>query len=165
LNLRMRPSMVFAKIEEEEAAIEAEEGTEPVRFKFTWRAKEGIQKAIEQLRQEFNRVEGLSQVKVFLVGPPGCGKTHFASMYRLIDSDWPRSTTYRISTSAVSLMRSVPLRTNSARRFATSWLRRRKARCRPSKPNTMSSNNASRRSPKSLETPWHHLTLTPLTSV
>lgn len=47
----MRPSMVFAKLEEEEAAIEAEEGTEPVRFKFPWRAKEGIQKAIEQLRQ------------------------------------------------------------------------------------------------------------------
>ena len=44
--------MVFAKIEEEEAAIEAEEGTEPVRFKFPWRAKEGIQKAIEQLRPE-----------------------------------------------------------------------------------------------------------------
>lgn len=51
LNLRMKPSMVFAKIEEEEAGLETEEGTEPVRFKFAWRSKEGIQKSIETLRQ------------------------------------------------------------------------------------------------------------------
>jgi DNA replication protein DnaC len=100
--------MVFAKLEEEEAAIEAEEGSEPVRFKFPWRAREGIQKAIEQLRQEFNRVEGLSQVKVFLIGPPGSGKTHFASMYIATHADWHKSITYRTSTSAGSSSRPVP---------------------------------------------------------
>ncbi len=148
LNLRMRPSMVFAKIEEEEAAIEAEEGTEPVRFKFPWRAKEGIQKGIEQLRQEFNRVEGLSQVKVFLIGPPGSGKTHFASMYCSFDSDWLRSTTSRIFMFVVSLIRRVPLRMNSVMKSAISWLKRRRVKCRPSRLSTMSSSNVSRRSPK-----------------
>jgi hypothetical protein len=51
LNLRMKPSMVFAKIEEEEAAVEVEEGSEVVKFKFNWRSREGIQKSIENLRQ------------------------------------------------------------------------------------------------------------------
>ena len=49
-----------------------------VRFKFEWHSKEGIQKSIEQLRQEFNRVNKLCQEKVFVVGPPGSGKTHHA---------------------------------------------------------------------------------------
>lgn len=44
LNLRMKPTMFFVKLEEEEAAVEAEEGQEVVKFKFGWRAKEGIQK-------------------------------------------------------------------------------------------------------------------------
>ena len=47
----MKPTMVFAKMEEEDAAIEAEEGVEVVRFKFPWRSKDGIQKTIELLRQ------------------------------------------------------------------------------------------------------------------
>lgn len=51
LNLRMKPTMVFAKIEEEEAGIEVEEGVEIARFKFHWRSKDGIQKSIELLRQ------------------------------------------------------------------------------------------------------------------
>ena len=46
INLRMKPTMIFAKLEEEDAAIEAEEGAEVVRFKFPWRSKEGIQKSI-----------------------------------------------------------------------------------------------------------------------
>jgi DNA replication protein DnaC len=49
-----------------------------VRFKFPWRSKEGIQKSIENLRQEFNKVEGLSQEKIFIIGPPGSGKTYHA---------------------------------------------------------------------------------------
>jgi len=49
-----------------------------VRFKFPWRSREGIQKSIENLRQEFNKVEGLSQEKIFIIGPPGSGKTHHA---------------------------------------------------------------------------------------
>jgi DNA replication protein DnaC len=81
INLRMKPTMIFAKMEEEDAAIEAEEGQEVARFKFSWRSKEGIQKSIELLRQEFNKVQGLRQEKIFLMGPPGSGKTHFASKY------------------------------------------------------------------------------------
>ena len=53
--------MIFAKMEEEDAAIEAEEGQEVLRLKFEWRSKEGVQKSIELLRQEFNKVKGLSQ--------------------------------------------------------------------------------------------------------
>ena len=51
IDLRMRPTMVFAKMEEDDAAIEAEEGVEVARFKFSWRSKEGIQKTIELLRE------------------------------------------------------------------------------------------------------------------
>ena len=78
IDLRIKPTMVFAKMEEEDAAIEAEEGVEVARFKFPWRSKDGIQKTIEVLRQEFNKVHGLYQEKVFLMGPPGSGKTHFS---------------------------------------------------------------------------------------
>ena len=46
LNLRMKPSTIFMKIEEEEAAIEVEEGSEVVKFKFDWHSKDGIQKSI-----------------------------------------------------------------------------------------------------------------------
>ena len=79
----MKPTMVFAKLEEEDAAIEAEEGVEVIRFKFPWQCKEGIQKSIELLRQEFNKVHGLYQEKIFFMGPPGSGKTYFAKEYHL----------------------------------------------------------------------------------
>ena len=81
INLRIKPTMIFAKMEEEDAAIEAEEGVEVARFKFPWVSREGIQKSIELLRQEFNKVHALSQEKVFVMGPPGSGKTHFCKQY------------------------------------------------------------------------------------
>ena len=79
LNLRIKPSSIFMKIEEEEAAIEVEEGSEVVKFKFDWHSKDGIQKTIEMLRQEFNRVNKLSQQKIFVMGPPGSGKTYYTT--------------------------------------------------------------------------------------
>jgi len=52
----MRPSLCFQKLEEEEAAIEQEEGSgmplikvEVKKFKFDWECKEGLQKNIKKL--------------------------------------------------------------------------------------------------------------------
>jgi predicted NACHT family NTPase len=105
INLRMKPTMIFAKIEEEDAAIEADEGVEVARFKFPWRSREGIQKSIELLRQEFNKVHGLSQEKIFIMGPPGSGKTYFSQKYSLHNRDSPKNTTCRTLQSKASSTR------------------------------------------------------------
>ena len=51
------------------------------KFTFRWAYKEGLQKSIQKLCAEFNNNWGLKQTKVFITGPPGSGKTYFASEY------------------------------------------------------------------------------------
>eukprot|EP00350_Pseudokeronopsis_sp_OXSARD2_P001372 CAMPEP_0170558608 /NCGR_PEP_ID=MMETSP0211-20121228/36387_1 /TAXON_ID=311385 /ORGANISM="Pseudokeronopsis sp., Strain OXSARD2" /LENGTH=132 /DNA_ID=CAMNT_0010870703 /DNA_START=929 /DNA_END=1327 /DNA_ORIENTATION=+ len=45
-----------------------------------WHCKEGINdQTMKMLNEEFNLFRGLFPLKVFITGPPGSGKTHYAS--------------------------------------------------------------------------------------
>ena len=48
------------------------------KFKFQWAYKDGLQKSIKKLCEEFNDSWGLKQNKIVISGPPGSGKTYFA---------------------------------------------------------------------------------------
>ncbi len=54
LDLRLRPSKVFDKFEEEEGAEDEENPDAPAKFKFDWHCKEGLVKNIKKLNKEFN---------------------------------------------------------------------------------------------------------------
>jgi len=44
-----------------------------------WHSKKGICKnSMKMLNEEFNLYRGLFPLKVFITGPPGSGKTHYA---------------------------------------------------------------------------------------
>lgn len=51
------------------------------KFTFKWAYKEGVQKSIKKLCEEFNLKRGLKQTKIFITGPPGSGKSHYAKEY------------------------------------------------------------------------------------
>lgn len=81
LNVRMRPSKAFVFPEEEggEEENEEEEGVEKVeKFKFHWVSKEGIQKNIAKIKEEFNDLNTLQPNRIFISGPPGSGKTYYS---------------------------------------------------------------------------------------
>lgn len=80
LDVRMRPSKAFIINEEggEEENEEEEEGVEKVeKFKFHWFSKEGIQKNMPKINQEFNEINTLKCNRIFITGPPGSGKSYY----------------------------------------------------------------------------------------
>lgn len=45
-----------------------------------WHCKDGINsKTMQMLNEEFNLFRGLFPLKLFITGPPGSGKTHYAT--------------------------------------------------------------------------------------
>lgn len=54
-----------------------EEGEEGNKFVFKWEYKEGIQKSIKKLCEEFKEALSIRQIKVFVQGPPASGKSHY----------------------------------------------------------------------------------------
>lgn len=77
LNLRMRPSKAFVSEEVEEENEEDETVEKVERFKFNWVSKEGLQKNIDKINLHFNGFNVLRSNRIFIVGPPGSGKTHY----------------------------------------------------------------------------------------
>jgi adenylate kinase len=47
-------------------------------LKFPWHAREGVLGNIRKLNEEFNTFRGLNPVKIFVTGPPACGKTFYS---------------------------------------------------------------------------------------
>ncbi len=78
----MKASDAFKAIplsEAETADLEPEEQEKlAAEKKFPWHAKFGIRKNIRSLETEFNTFRGLNPVKIFITGPPACGKTYYA---------------------------------------------------------------------------------------
>lgn len=78
LNLKMRSSDVMKDEEPPEDAEDPEEAAKAL--KFPWHCKKGIVKNMPLLNEEFNQNRGLKPVKIFITGPPACGKSHYAKM-------------------------------------------------------------------------------------
>lgn len=76
LNLKMKPSDVLKDEEPPEDADDPEEAAKAL--KFPWHCQKGILKNVLKLNQEFNQVRGLRPVKIFMTGPPACGKSYYA---------------------------------------------------------------------------------------
>jgi adenylate kinase len=82
IDLRMRPTKAFdAFIEEaanqEDPADDAE--VKPEKYTFDWWCKEGIQKNIDKINKEFNKLIKLEAVRIFITGPPAVGKSFYAA--------------------------------------------------------------------------------------
>lgn len=56
--------------------VPEEEGSPP----FEWHALSGISENIYKLNLEFNEKRGLKPIKIFVSGPPACGKSHFSKI-------------------------------------------------------------------------------------
>ena len=82
LNVRMRPSKAFVLNEEEENVDENEENEENEenrveKFKFVWYSKEGLQKNVDKINEQFNALNCLKSNRIFISGPPGSGKSYY----------------------------------------------------------------------------------------
>ena len=79
LDVRMRPSKAFIVNEEENEENEDNEENEEKKekFKFCWHCKEGLQKNIAKINNEFNGLNSLKSNRIFINGPPACGKSFF----------------------------------------------------------------------------------------
>lgn len=49
-------------------------------LKFNWHSEKGIIDNVSNLNTEFNNFRGLNPVKIFISGPPACGKSHYAKI-------------------------------------------------------------------------------------
>ena len=81
----MKPSVVFKDEQPEEGEeLEVEEQDEEKQAelerkrKFQWHCEKGIAENMDTLNLEYNLARGLKPVKVFVTGPPGCGKSYLA---------------------------------------------------------------------------------------
>lgn len=80
----MRPTKAFDAFIEEAAnqEDEVEEGqTPPPKYSFEWWCKEGMQKSMSKINEEFNFHNDLNPIRIFINGPPASGKTYWAKMY------------------------------------------------------------------------------------
>ena len=92
LDLWMKPSKIFDEVNEEEGddapPPDDEEGEEELdetgqpknklRLKFDWRCKGGMTQNIKELCKEFNDYRSLKPNRIFITGPPCCGKSSYA---------------------------------------------------------------------------------------
>ena len=66
LNLKLKPSTLFVSQNEEDEPVE-----------FDWHCKEGLKANISRVKEEFQKERGLKPVKIFITGPPACGKSYY----------------------------------------------------------------------------------------
>lgn len=82
INLKMRASDAFKDGEvPEDAGEDAEQLAKAL--KFPWHCEKGLGENIRLLNEEFNGYRGLHPVKIFLMGPPASGKTHYTERLAL----------------------------------------------------------------------------------
>lgn len=74
----MKASDAFKDGEPPEDAEDPEE--EAKKLKFPWHCEKGIPENIRKLNDEFNAVRGLHPVKIFITGPPACGKSYYGQL-------------------------------------------------------------------------------------
>lgn len=94
----MRASDAFKDGEvPEDAGEDAEQLAKAL--KFPWHCEKGLGENIRLLNEEFNQYRGLHPVKIFLMGPPASGKTHYSerlSLYYNIPRVHAREITDRV---------------------------------------------------------------------
>jgi SpoVK/Ycf46/Vps4 family AAA+-type ATPase len=77
INLKMKTSDAFKDYDPPEDAEDPEEAAK--KLKFPWHCEKGIVENMRLLEKEFNEVNKLNPVKIFITGPPASGKTYFAN--------------------------------------------------------------------------------------
>lgn len=80
VDLKLVPS-VFPEEEEKEVPEDPKDEKSPRKkgVRFVWWCREGLIPNISQVKREFNTARLLKPKKIFLTGPPACGKSSFAS--------------------------------------------------------------------------------------
>ena len=68
LDLRVRPSPLFVKLNEEDEDVE-----------FKWHCEVGLPKSIQSIKQEFCKARGLRPIKIAILGPPASGKSQYGA--------------------------------------------------------------------------------------
>lgn len=82
-NLKMKASDAFkdgtlTPEEEEKYEDEEDKEAELAKRKFPWHCEKGVIGNMPMLNREFNEFRGLNPVKIFVTGPPACGKTFYS---------------------------------------------------------------------------------------